>query len=271
MPSKGFMEIEEVAELLTTPRFIVDKLASSGEIPAEKYEGNWRFHRPLVEGWLAAHATENSSMTLNPPADSTAFQMEFFDLDEHAATVGPWDIQLDQLSSGAFQSKLDCVKLPGMLVYDERWARAAKVRGSTPDGLIVLGTNAAWQHSKIRWCNQTVDARRFACAGPGSEANFSLQDDSHDVVLLVEPQLLRSATDEETVEMLCSRKHLNTTAQAGSRLLAAISAVTGNYTKRPQLLDVPGEANAVRSALLEAVADVFVDNGRLESESEQNT
>ena len=139
MTPKDVMGIEEVAEFLSTPRFIVDKLASSGEIPAEKVGGNWHFHRRLVEDWLAAATTGNSNQLLAPLTDAGAFHLEFSNLDEHAATVGPWDVHVGQLSHGDFHSKLDCVKLPGMLVYDERWARAAKVRGSTPDGLIMLG------------------------------------------------------------------------------------------------------------------------------------
>jgi excisionase family DNA binding protein len=202
MKTPDIMTIAELAQYLRLARATVSELAEKGNIPGKKLEGHWRFHRAAVDRWLASSAEGHHGEYRSETIEAGFVDIESFDVVEHAELVGPWDVRLNQLSSGNFHSTLRAVTTPGMMIYEERWRRKAVVSGGTPEGYVMLGTNVAWRRSRIDWCGETVNDRHFACAMPGSEIDFKTPDRSHDVVVLVKPEILATAIGSQAVELL---------------------------------------------------------------------
>jgi AraC family ethanolamine operon transcriptional activator len=195
-----------------------------------------------------------------PAPEAIAGLIETRDVEEHAAAVQPWEIRFNQISAGRFHSTLQFVKTPGMMLYEEHGLRRAMARGAVPEGLIMVGTNVDWQQSRMDWCGETVDHRRLACSAPGSEIDFTFPDRNHNVVLLVEPELLTRALGPGAVDGLSSRKHLEVAAKHGQRLIATILTIVRKYAVHPELLDDPREVAAVETRSLDTLGMCI--NGR---------
>jgi AraC family ethanolamine operon transcriptional activator len=185
--------------------------------------------------------------------DAEAGLIETFDVEEHEASVQPWDVRFTQLSCGRFHSQIHYVKTPGMLLYEERGLRRALAHGAVPAGLIMVGTNVNSRRSRMGWCGKAVDRERLACGAPGAEIDFSFPDHNHNVVLLVEPELLARSLGEQSVDVLRGRRHISIPPKYGSRLVATIAATVRKYTLRPDLLDDPREACVVEARALDAL------------------
>ena len=128
-----------------------------------------------------------------PTGGASVGFIESWDLDEYTDQVGPWDVRLDKVSAGAFHSRMRFLKIPGITLYDEHWEHHVVVRGSPPEGLVMLGTNINPQSSEVRWCGQALGEQVFACAeGPG-DIDFIMPSQGYDAVLLIEPELFELA------------------------------------------------------------------------------
>jgi AraC family ethanolamine operon transcriptional activator len=190
---------------------------------------------------------------------------ESFDISEHAEMVGKFDVRLNQISSGKFHGKVDCVKTPGMMIYEEHWRRKAEVCGVTPEGYITLGTNVAWRRSEIQWCGTAVDHRRFACGKQGSDVDFIMPDRCHDVVLLVKPDILASALSQQAFDLLTCGRTIDFTAVAGQRLINAITGTVRKYAKSSKLLENSFVVRSFESHLLETLSSCIADSNQDES------
>lgn len=54
----GILTLDEVATYLKAGKRTVYRLAASGEIPAFKLGGTWRFRRSELDRWIAASINE---------------------------------------------------------------------------------------------------------------------------------------------------------------------------------------------------------------------
>lgn len=55
------LTLDELAAYLKTGKRTVYRLAASGEIPAFKLGGTWRFRRSELDRWIAASINENET------------------------------------------------------------------------------------------------------------------------------------------------------------------------------------------------------------------
>ena len=175
---------------------------------------------------------------------ATAARIEACDVEEYAALVRPWDVRLNQLSSGDYHNVLQGVSTPGMVIYEERWSRSTEARGASPEGYVMFGTNVTWQGTQVEWCGGVLDDSLIACAPPGADVDFKTPDRNQHVVVLVQPGLLAQAVGQTRVDELLHRRHVVTAGSDGRRLIGTIRGVVREYSGRPGLL---GDAFAVRS------------------------
>ena len=70
---------------------------------------------------------------------------ESHELSEQPELGGKFGVRLNQLASGKFHGKVDFVKTPGMMIYEQFWRRKAEAYGASPEGYITLATNVAWR------------------------------------------------------------------------------------------------------------------------------
>lgn len=255
------MTIDELAEYLRLPQSALYQLIREGSIPGVQVSGHWRFHKESVDQWLATYAkAEDSADPVQPEAGALFYSQESFDISEHAKLVGEFDIRLNQLASGKFHSRVDCVVTPGMMIYEEYWRRKSEVCGATPEGYITLGTNAAWRRSEIQWCGTKVDHQRFACGKQGSDIDFIMPDQCHDVVMLVKPEILEKFLSQQAFDLLTTSKTIDFTSVAGQRLIVAITRIVRRFAKSPEGLGNPFMVRSLESELLETLSTCIADS-----------
>ena len=247
------MTIDGLAEYLRLPQSTLNQLAREGSLPGKKVGGQWQFQREAVDLWLGVSAEDRHHQNQYVGVEATAGLIETFDLDEHVSLVAPFDVQRSQITAGRFHSKFSYVRMPGMVVYEDRWLRQSETYGTTHDDLIMIGTNVNWQRSRIDWCGRAVDHRRFACSAPGAEMDFSTPDLDHHAVMLVQPDLVARSLGQDTVDLLCGRRHVDFRAADGLRLIATITGLVQKYTTSPELLNDPREVTAMESRLLDVL------------------
>ncbi len=115
------MSINELAEYLQLDEAALARLVRQGGLPGEKSGTKWRFHREAVDQWLAAFKRHRGGQDLSADAGAVAGRIRSFDKDEHTELIGPWDLELNQISSGQFRSALEFVTIPGMMVDEYTW------------------------------------------------------------------------------------------------------------------------------------------------------
>ena len=256
------MTIAELADYLRLPQATLYRLAREGAIPGVKVGRNWRFHRKAVEQWLGVSTGDHTGQSQSEEMGAQFGSNECFDISEQAEQGGKFDVRLNQLASGKFHGIVEFVKTPGMMIYEQRWLRKAEAWGTTPEGYITLATNAAWQRSEITWCGTTVNHLRFACGGPGAEIDFILPDQCHNTVLLVKPEILACALDQETVDSLLVSKTIEFTGGAGQQLINAITGNIRRYAKNPKLLDNPFAGRSLEFRVLNTLSICLEQSGR---------
>ena len=267
MNRHGIMMVDEVAEYLQLPRSVVYRLAREDTIPGQKVGKHWQFKREDVDRYLSVCADDRHHRNQNADPEPAVGRIETFDIDQHEQAVRPWDMRFEQLSNGRFHSRIDYVRTPGMVIYEEQGTQRFEAGGATPEGFILLGTNVASQRSLIDWCGETVDHRRFACSAPGTEVDLAMPNRNHAVVLLVQPEILTRSLSQETVDLLCGNRHLDFSAKNGRRLIATITALVQKYSRNPEPLNDPREAGAVEARLIDTLGGCISDcdpNGKLE-------
>ena len=247
------MTIDEAAGYLRMPRSSLLALARAGELPAERVDNAWRFRRTEVERWRSLVTGNLRNLGQGPESEAAAGCLESRDIEEYEGLMTPWDLRLDQLSNGSFHTKVQYTKLPGILVYEANWERAAHTCGQSPEGLVMIGTNLAWRRASNYWCSQAVDHRRFACTGPNSEFSHTSPDRSHHTVMLIDRTLLAAAIGEAAVERICRRQHLALSATDGERLMAAMTGVVRTAKDFPALLNDTHEVAQAKSWLLDSL------------------
>jgi len=62
--NKKIMTVRELASYLNVHPMTIYKLAKSGNIPAFKVGGQWRFKRELIDEWVATKIAETSKTHL---------------------------------------------------------------------------------------------------------------------------------------------------------------------------------------------------------------
>lgn len=253
------MSNNELAEYLQLEETALTQLVRQGRIPGEKYGSKWRFHREKVDQWNAAFMRHRDVQASSSDVEAAAGQIRSFDKDEHAELIEPWDIELNQISSGEFSSALNFVTIPGMIIYEESWLLETDARGTSPEGLVMMGTNASWNRTQTDWCGKKIDDRSFACTGPGGEIDFHTQDNCCNAVLLIETDLFTNALGEEAVELICNQRHFKCSANAGQLLVATILGIARRYSTHPELLDDSRELHRVRSTMLENLSNCFAN------------
>lgn len=178
------------------------------------------------------------------------------DVDHYNAQPGQWDVQAFQLAKGSFESHIRAATFPGIVVYDNRWGCPSLIEGESPPEWCMLGVSLVPERDKLLWCGKHIDKGLLACTAPGQEISFTLGNQAHDIVLLVDPDLLQRVVGERVFEHITQARFLS---------LAGAEEYLGNYSLhllasiefRPQLLQRPAIAARLRSGLLRVVEECF--------------
>lgn len=258
MRTEDFLTGGDVSDLLGLSADQVDSLARVEGICAEEDGESWRFPRREFENWIARSPPDgNCSGSLTSPGDAPAFNVvRSDDLDHYRAQPGNWNVQVSKLSKGNFRSHIRSIRLPGIVVYDNRWGCASLVQGQSPDDLLMLGGIVSPERASIRWCGRRADRRHYACTSEGKAIEFAVESHVHDVVVLIRPQLLESVVGGEAADAV-TRTHLIDLGSAGGGLIDLVMNLLRCCEPKAPLLQQPAIAGSVRSELLRSIEDCF--------------
>ncbi|MDL1971313.1 MAG: helix-turn-helix domain-containing protein [Candidatus Desulfofervidaceae bacterium] len=67
---KEIMTVKQVAEYLQMNEHTIYKLARSGQIPAIKIAGQWRFKKDVIDKWISEKSLERVATNLNCPGSA---------------------------------------------------------------------------------------------------------------------------------------------------------------------------------------------------------
>ena len=241
----------ELAEFLRIPQSTINQLAREGTIPGVKIGAHWRFYRKAVEQWMGVSSEACTQLVHSEGVLARYGRKESFDISEQSQLIGKFDVRLNQLVTGQFRGGLEFVDTPNMMVYEQQWGRKSEVFGTAPEGYMVIGTSADKRPSELQWCGDILDHQRFGVTGPGGRVDYVMPDQTHNVALLIKPEILLRALGRPAYELLIRDPSIQFTPAAGARLVAAITGTIRNYAKRPELLKDLTEVSALESTLLD--------------------
>lgn len=145
--------------------------------------------------------------------------------DVSLAVSSLFDIEVSQLESGAYRSRLDFISAPKATVYSEEYPLGTHIRGSLKDGFfgvaIPLGGRAA------RFHGEAVGESRLISAMPGEEINFQAGGGFAQLVVLVDQmEFLRRAGEAQLdnrlfKNLLPGRKEMPLPSKPGAAVRAA--------------------------------------------------
>jgi AraC family ethanolamine operon transcriptional activator len=191
------------------------------------------------------------------PVNSRSGRIESFDVEEQSETSA-LHLYIEQLSPGPLHSSIEFVQTDGLLVYRQHLNRRIHASGASPDGYVMIGTTAS-RKSRVDWNGLALSNRRLAFAGPATDLDFSVFEDSEPVVLLVKPQLLRRYLGEEaTAEMLGAGHALECDPRFNRRLIHSAGLIIDRYLAHGELLKNKREREMVEAELIETFAEITV-------------
>lgn len=157
---------------------------------------------------------------MSAPQGSPFATVDARDLEHYHAQPGNWNVRATQLGRGSFRSRIRSLKFPGLTVYDNKWGASSLIRGKAPDSILMLG-GVRKRSPLVHWCGEVPDQSRFACTAGGQEIEFSVERNVHDIVLLIDPELLGNACGALAVETLQTQRHVDFEPAAAQSLIDA--------------------------------------------------
>jgi len=180
------------------------------------------------------------------------------DTEQFSQALQPFNVQLDQLSAGQFKSQTDLVRTNGVIIYRERWNRRIHVRGSSPQGLNLIGT-VANRGPAYRWRGDDLHADNIAFARPGEEMNFFTHENAEHCVLLAADDVLVRHLGEESAAALKRSPITDCGSHVAHRLVATIQRIIHNS---PCESGCPGDGEAVEYEIIEPLTELTLDTRR---------
>ncbi len=111
--------------------------------------------------------------------------------------------------------------------------------------------------ASVNWCGrQITDRRCFAATGDNQEIQFNVEDQAHNVVVLIDPGTLGKTVGKKAAELLRATKHLDF-GDSGAPLIHAVMEMLARCEQQPQLLASPAIIARATSLLLRHVEECF--------------
>jgi len=176
------------------------------------------------------------------------------DIEELEASVFPWQLGMQQVSTGTMDARIRLGQVGGILVTREHWSRKVTAVGATPPGCLALA--GLGSRRTFKWCGHEIDSRHLVCGLDSAEVDFATPRSADHWVVLIPQELMMNYLGEEAVAALRGRRVLRGEPNLSRRLLALANRAVdpssgcnerklGRYSK-----------NALRADLLDAAAQL---------------
>ena len=185
-----------------------------------------------------------------------AGDIEVRDIEELNYSVWPWDLRMQQLSSGRMLANLEFAQVNGILLTHEGWSRRVFATGTTPRNYVALAGICA--DREFSFCGAHIRQDGVACGLDGTAVEFVTPDDADHWVILVPTDMLTSYLGEEVAaDLLPKGRSLTSQPQSirqlGSLVVNIVTLLRSNSRYCSNGL-LPG---ALQSQLLAAVTELL--------------
>ena len=181
------------------------------------------------------------------------------DVEELKYTVAPWQLRMNQLSSGSLHASFSFAQMNNILLIREYWTKQISAYGLSPPGFIAFAAPCAGP--KLSLCGSTITAGRLVCALDGQEIDFLTPESDDHWVMLLPTTLIKNYLGEEFVasmhtdsRVLLSDPQLISQLTSQALQTMAVLQATDESTRHPLLLD------ALEEQLLATVSRVLLNS-----------
>lgn len=177
-------------------------------------------------------------------------------VEEHTETLAPWDVQLRQVSPGAFEGNKQHASLGDIVVFRDCWSQRGVATGALPADYLVLGAGIKLGNG-IDWCGKECDSQTLAMALPGSEHNFSIPAHTPHVVMLLSMRCLHTLLGNgESHGLPAPFHHYQGHPELGKRLVARMSWIIDYCHANPDLIEDPAHQKELEICLIDDLAEM---------------
>ena len=189
-----------------------------------------------------------------------AGDIEVRDIEELNYSVWPWDLRMQQLSSGRMLANLEFAQVNGILLTHERWSRRVFATGTTPRNYVALAGICA--DREFSFCGASVGQDQVACGLDGTAVEFVTPDDADHWVILVPTDMLTSYLGEEVAaDLLPKGRSLTSQPQSirqlGSLVVNIVTLLRSNSVTILQQRPFAGSSPVTTAGRRHRAASVF--------------
>lgn len=181
-----------------------------------------------------------------------AGQLQVHSTEEQAEVVAPWELNLRQISPGAFETSMQYASLGDIMIYRDCWSQRGIASCALPRDYFFLGAGAKPDNG-IDWCGKEANEQTLALALPGTQVDFTMPSQTTYVGMLLPVRYLNTLLDDGK-----SHGSTDTSYHAGpghgKRLIARMNWTIDHCLANPGLLGDPAQRNELEACLIDDLA-----------------
>ena len=182
---------------------------------------------------------------------------------EERAAAAVLDVQLRQISPGAFRGRTQTAKFDDVMVYRDRWNRLTTSRGALPGGHVLFAAPVA-TGSTVDWCGSKVGSHRLAVGLPENQVDCIMPADTLYVAMVLPTSYLKTTFGDIAVDKLLKSgiQQKQVGPDLGRRFLNRIDRVISASSINPESFTLQDAGKAIEADFLDDLAElgIFLDD-----------
>lgn len=178
------------------------------------------------------------------------------DIDHCQEIVDPWKVELRQLSSGKFDSKVEYVMVDDIMFYREHWTQKILGRGHSPEGYYVI-SGPIDDNQTYNWNGVTVQKSKLLCENGEREGHFLTTPGESHIIIMVPNQTLTYYLGEEAKALLDDHNFIEAKDSITSKYITHLNNLVTKYHARPEVLDYSGVIKTLKLDLLQDLSGLI--------------
>ena len=181
---------------------------------------------------------------------------------EERAAAAVLDVQLRQISPGAFEGRTQTAEFDDVMVYRDRWNRLTTSRGALPGGHVLFAAPVA-TGSTLDWCGSRVGSHRLAVGLPEKQIDFIMTADTLYVAMVLPTSYLKTTFGDSAVDKLLKSgiQQKQVGPDLGRRFLNRIDRAISAASIKPESF-TKDAGKAIEADFLDDLAElgIFLDD-----------
>ena len=182
---------------------------------------------------------------------------------EERAAGAVMDVQLNQITQGAFQGRTQTAEFDDVMVYRDRWNRLTACRGALSGGCVLFAAPMVTGNT-LDWCGSMVGSHRLAVALPEKQVDFIVPADTLYVAMVLPTSYLKTTFGDSAVDKLLKSgiQQRKVEPDLGRRFLNRIDRVISASSINPESFTLQDAGKAIEADFLDDLAElgIFLDD-----------